>query len=175
MTITINGSGTITGVSAGGLPSGTVTQATLATPVAGTGPAFSAYLAANQSLTASTFTKVTINTEEFDTASCFNNTGSTVGGIPAYAFLPNVAGYYQVNGLAYPATTVTAITCAIYKNGTSFKAGWGTSTSGVVSALIYLNGSTDYIECYSYLTGVTPSLSGNSSLTFFQASLVRSA
>ena len=50
MTITINGSGTITGVSAGGLPSGTVTQATLATPVAGTGPAFSATMSANQAV-----------------------------------------------------------------------------------------------------------------------------
>jgi hypothetical protein len=175
MAITINGSGTVTGITAGGLPDAIITQPELATGVAGTGPAFSAYLGSNQSLTASTFTKVTMNTEEFDTASCFNNTGSTVGGIPAYAFLPNVAGYYQVNGLVYPATAVTAITCAIYKNGASFKAGWGTSTSGVVSALIYLNGSTDYIECYSYLTGVTPSLSGSSSLTFFQASFVRAA
>jgi len=43
MSMVINGSGTITGLSAGGLPSATVTQATLATPIAGTGPAFSAY------------------------------------------------------------------------------------------------------------------------------------
>lgn len=172
------------GASSGGsvelVPTNTASNFTVTIPaktgtMAMDGPAFSAYLGSNQSLTASTFTKVTMNTEEFDTASCFNNTGSTVGGIPAYAFLPNVAGYYQVNGLAYPATTVTAITCAIYKNGTSFKAGWGTSTSGVVSALIYLNGTTDYIECYSYLTGTTPSLSGSSSLTFFQASMVRGA
>jgi hypothetical protein len=152
-----------------------VTQAKLAANVAGNGPAFSAYLLANQAVTTNTFTKVTINTEEFDTASCFNNTGSTVGGIPAYAFQPNVAGYYQVNGANYPATTVVGINIYIYKNGIAIKGGWGTTASTVTSALIYMNGSTDYIESYTYLQGTTPSLLGASQLTFFQAYLVRSA
>jgi|APGre2960657404_1045060.scaffolds.fasta_scaffold21882_2 hypothetical protein len=174
MTITINGSGTVTGITAGGLPDAIITQPELATGVAGTGPAFSAYLSANQSMTVNTFTKVTIDTEEFDTASCFNNTGSTVGGIPAYAFRPNVAGYYQVNGGNYPASSVVVINIYIYKNGSAIKGSWGTSTSAVASALIYMNGSTDYIESYSYMSGTTPSLLGVAALTFFQAYLARS-
>lgn len=175
MTITINGSGTVTGIIAGGLPDAIITQPELATGVAGTGPAFSAYVSASQSMTQNTFTKVPHNTKEFDTASCFNNTGSTVGGIPAYAFKPNVAGYYQVSAVNYPATTVTAVLCAIYKNGSSFKTVWATTASGSVSALIYMNGSTDYLESYTYLQGVTPSIYGSADLTFFQANLVRSA
>jgi len=165
----------ISTIGTAGLEAAGVSQAKLATGVAGTGPAFSAYLSANQSMTQNVFTKVAIDTEEFDTASCFNNTGSTVGGIPAYAFKPTVAGYYQVNATNYAYTTVTGIVCYIYKNGTAIKGGWGTTASAVASALIYMNGSTDYIESYSYLNGITPSLYGYVSLTFFQANLVRSA
>lgn len=40
MTMVINGSGTITGLTAGGLPDATIVQADLATGVAGTGPLF---------------------------------------------------------------------------------------------------------------------------------------
>jgi len=77
---------------------GAVTQSKLGSNVAGTGPAFSAYQnTATVSISVGTWTVVPYNTEEFDTASCFNNTGSTVGSTPAYAFLPNVAGYYQVS------------------------------------------------------------------------------
>jgi hypothetical protein len=133
----------------------------------GNGPAFSAYLLADQSMTANTFTKVTINTEEFDTNSNFNTSN--------YRFTPTVAGYYQINAAVYPASAVTGINCSIYKNGTGFKSGWGTTASAVVSALIYMNGSTDYLELYTYLQGTTPSCYGNSSLTFFNGCLIRSA
>jgi len=61
-------------------------------------PRFSAYLSANQSISNSTETKISLNTEVFDEGGCFNNTGSTVtlNGIstPAYSFAPNVAGTY---------------------------------------------------------------------------------
>jgi hypothetical protein len=53
------------------------------------GPAFSAYSSGVVSLPASTFTKIPIDTEEFDTANCFNTS--------TYRFTPTVAGYYQVN------------------------------------------------------------------------------
>jgi hypothetical protein len=42
-------------------------------------------------ITSNTFTKVQINTEEFDTNSNFDSTTN-------YRFTPTVAGYYQVNG-----------------------------------------------------------------------------
>jgi hypothetical protein len=181
MAITINGTGTITGISAGGLPSATVTQATLATPVAGTGPAFSAYLGSNQSISTGVFTKLQANTEEFDTASCFNNTGSTVGSIPAYAFLPNVAGYYQCDGRLESNINGTNTFITIYKNGSEFKRGeakvfsFNAGTGSNIFTLIYLNGTTDYIEFYGYLIGTSPVIVSGAVNTYVQAVLVRSA
>jgi hypothetical protein len=124
------------------------------------GPAFSAYLSANQTVTSGTTTLLTLNTELFDTASCFNNTGSTVGGIPAYAFLPNVAGYYQVN-FAVGATAGTTLTYAgsyIFKNGSGISRNLGAAYSGtngdtMGSRLVYMNGTTDYLQFYGQAAG----------------------
>ena len=162
-----SGSVTLNTVAVAGTNTATFPAATGTVMVSGNMPAFSAYLLADQSMTANTFTKVTINTKEFDTNSNFNTS--------TYRFTPTVAGYYEVNSAVYPASTVTGIYCGIYKNGSAFKAAWGTTASAAVSVLIYMNGSTDYLELYTYLQGATPSLLGNSNLTFFQACLVRSA
>jgi hypothetical protein len=141
------------------------------------GPAFSAYVGSNQSVSNSTFTKVAINTEEFDTASCFDTS--------TYRFTPNVAGYYQVSGIVSVGTSaITAGLSAIYKNGSRYKD--GSSLGGIsgssftflasqVSALIYMNGTTDYIELYAYVVATTPIFFGGISSTSFQASMVRSA
>jgi len=123
------------------------------------GPAFSASNTGSQSITGGVATKVILQTEEFDTASCFNNTGSTVGGIPAYAFLPNVAGYYQLNGITYISATTSSqsVLAIIYKNGSAYQAGGFQSLSsplnnggGQVASVVYLNGTTDYVELYAY-------------------------
>lgn len=170
MTMTINGSGTITGLSAGGLPSATVTQTTLATPIAGTGPAFSAYPSGNQSITASTFTKVQYNTEEFDTNSNYDSATN-------YRFTPTVAGYYSFTAAISVGTSVTRAIISFYKNGSAFKQfdmNYAVNNYGG-AALIYLNGSTDYVELYAYLVGTTPSLGTGPTSAFFQASLVRAA
>jgi hypothetical protein len=137
-----------------------VTQAKLATGVAGTGPAFSVYSNANQAgLTSNTSVRIAFNVKEFDTSSRFNNTAGTVGGIPAYAFLPNVAGYYQINLCVYitPDTASTDLIQPILtKNGASVAQGnlsAYASTLGFVSNmsyLIYLNGSTDYLEFFAF-------------------------
>lgn len=141
-------------------------------------PAFSAYInASTQSLSLATWTKLTFNAEEFDTASCFDTSN--------YRFTPNVAGYYQVNLSMYFDYTGSQFTNAagsIYKNGSAFKnvsqQGWGGYGTGIVSGLIYMNGTTDYLEGYAYISGGSgPSILSNSSsnITFFQASLARSA
>jgi hypothetical protein len=182
MTITINGSGTVTGITAGGLPDAIITQPELATGVAGTGPAFSAYIAANQSATGSAQI-ITYNTEAYDTASCFNNTGSTVGGIPAYSFLPNVAGYYQVNHTLPAFDTVSGASYVnyIYKNGSSYTLtalpiNSGSSTVGTTtSQVIYLNGTTDSIQAYGRFVGTAPVFFGGATGSYFSAALVRGA
>ena len=51
-------------------------------------PAFSAYVAAAQTITSSSYTKVNFDTEEFDIGSCYDTT--------LKRWTPNKAGYYQV-------------------------------------------------------------------------------
>jgi hypothetical protein len=156
--------------------SGAVTQAKLGTNVAGNGPAFSAYAdATTQTLTTATYTKILFQTEEFDTN---NNFASS-------RFTPTVAGYYQITSqLLFPALAGLTCLVAIYKNGVDFKEGTrtaiaATASGGVfVSALVYCNGSTDYIEIYGQQSsGTNQNLAGtnNQFLNYFQGVLVRGA
>jgi len=145
-------------------------------------PTFSAYPSSTFTISSSTFTIVPCNTEEFDTNTNFNNTGSTVGGIPAYSFLPTVAGYYQISGCwsLGSATTFTRSLSAIYKNGSLIKQGLdvnGTAATGSnVSAIVYLNGTTDYVGLYIFLTGTgTLTINAGPGSTYFQAAMIRSA
>jgi len=160
----------------------TLTLPALTATVAIDGPAFSAYIAANQTATGSVQI-ITYNTEVYDTASCFNNTGSTVGGIPAYSFLPNVAGYYQVNHtlLAFDTVSGSSYLNYIYKNGSSYTLTalpivTGSSTAGTTtSQVIYLNGTTDSIQAYGRFAGTAPVFFGGATASYFSAALVRGA
>jgi hypothetical protein len=134
------------------------------------GPAFSAYLSTAQTLTGGVTTKVTCQTEEFDTNSNYDNATN-------YRFTPTVAGYYQVNGSVRANSAYTTGIVHIYKNGSIFKTGNVIQSDGaqfIVSALVYFNGSTDYVELYvMFVTG--QNLSAQLYDTYFQASMVRSA
>ena len=176
MPISINGTGTITGLTAGGLPASSITTTSIAdsavTPVKTTGgPAFSAYQSSAQTLTASTANKVQLQSEEFDTANCFDSTTN-------YRFTPNVAGYYQVSfAVRSDAASLTALHTYVYKNGVIFKGAQFTNSGlsafmSSSSALIYLNGSTDYIELWCY-SGLAVTLAASLSNTYFQAILIR--
>lgn len=124
-------------------------------------PAFSVYRGtSDQSITASTNTKVQLNIKEFDTANAFDSTTN-------YRFTPLVAGYYQISGqVEANGTSVTRSFCVIYKNGSIYKIGNdGVQTSAyksVISALVYLNGSTDYIELYGWINGTSPAFYNSS-------------
>jgi len=114
------------------------------------GPAFSAYRNTSQSFSNTTYTKVTLNAEEFDTDSCFDSSTN-------YRFTPTVAGYYVITGNVNLGTAGGGVGKAIiYKNGTYYKFGGsapfnsGTDTNAHVSAVLYLNGSTDYVELYTW-------------------------
>jgi hypothetical protein len=141
---------------------------TVAAPkgVGGT-PAFSAYPSGNQSISNNTYTKILFQTEEFDTNNNFSSS----------TFTPTVAGYYQVNLSIYPNTSVTLVESSIYKNGTVAKRSFFTGANGmaITSALIYMNGTTDYLDGYAFISGTTPVVASTQSLTYFQASLVRGA
>ena len=135
--------------------------------VSGNMPAFSAYQSSAQTLSTATFTKILYQTEEFDTNSNFASS----------TFTPTVAGYYQVVGAVQFGS---ATTCAvrIYKNGSNLKQVFNSITSSVSTgsgtALIYMNGSTDYVEIFAYL-GTGQALTADVTTTYFQASMVRAA
>ena len=154
----------------------TIPSVTGTAMVSGNMPAFSAYLNSNQTVSNTTFTKLQASVEEFDTASCYDTSN--------YRFTPNVAGYYQVNGsINITSTNNEEALCVIYKNGSAAKwgnyasrASFATDQSSIVSALIYLNGTTDYIELYGYIRGTgTLQFIGTQPRTFFQAVMVRGA
>jgi hypothetical protein len=137
------------------------------------GPAVYASATGTQNISNNTYTKIQFNTETFDTNSCFDNSTN-------YRFTPNVAGYYLVT-ISYDSGASSAITSvwgAIYKNGTLYGAVANQSNlanagvGGYVNALVYCNGSTDYIEGYQLTnTSSQGRINGN----VFYAYMVRAA
>ena len=137
-------------------------------------PAFSAYSSSSLSVSSATWTKLQINTKEFDTNNCFNTS--------TYRFTPNVAGYYHFTGQYDIATgSPTRAIIAVRKNDDTTRANGndiGLSTGNlsngagmVVSKIWYMNGSTDYVELFCFLTGgATVDLNA-----YFQGLMVRSA
>lgn len=156
--------------------SGTITQAKLATGVAGTGPAFMATRSVNQTITTSTFTKVQFDTEAFDTAGNYDNATN-------YRFTPLVAGYYAVNAFIATGAGVdgTLLIVHIYKNGSAYAKAEGRfrSTNELsfgVSTLVSMNGSTDYLEVFVFQnTGGNMSVNNSATGTYFNASMARAA
>ena len=141
ITIT-NGAGSITIASSGGSSSG---------------PTFSAYASSSQTISLATNTKVTLDTENFDTD---NNFASS-------RFTPTVAGYYQINAKIRGTSTssgMSLLLVAIYKNGSSYTSTQFNTNAPVynqecgMSTIVYCNGTTDYIELYGAIYGTgTPS------------------
>ena len=136
------------------------------------GPAFRAYhTGSSQSITNSVFTKIQFNAETFDTNSAYDSSTN-------YRFTPQVAGYYAISvavyfGLPYNSDYRIA---AIYKNGSVYSSGYGGATAGsaVTTDVVYLNGSTDYVEGYVYIT-TDGSIASSTTDAHFSGSLVRAA
>ena len=156
----------------GGTTIATISSTGITTQVGA--PAFSAYLNSAQTVTGGTFTKATLDVEEFDTNSNFASS----------RFTPTIAGYYQINTLLRLVTTASLsnITNSIYKNGAEYKR---VQFNGVTftadinlsnSCVVYLNGSTDYVELYGFTSGSgTLSFGGGISATSMSGALIRSA
>jgi hypothetical protein len=139
-------------------------------------PVFSAYSTAYTSLPNGAWTKISFDTKEFDTANCYSTSTNI--------FTPTVAGYYQINAscsVNAPGNQFnTGI--AIYKNNSSFKQGnfVSNNTNGaresVVAAIIYFNGSTDYVDIRVYQDqGSTQQTYFGQNNSYFQGCLIRGA
>jgi hypothetical protein len=132
------------------------------------GPAFGAYQSASQVVSGGIYTKVVFQSEEFDTDNAFDS-------VSLSRFKPAVPGYYQING-GVVCTSSTQILAVIYKNGAVHKFGinYQGGVTSTVSSLVYLNGTTDYLEMYVYI-GAGQGLSANAQSTYFNGALVRPA
>lgn len=171
-----SGTVTLTVPSAAGTNTATLPAATGTVMVSGNQPAFSAYGTTDQVISANTDTKVVLNNEHFDTAGAFDSTTN-------YRFTPQVAGYYQFSGEVecYSTTTLGILEIKIYKNGTEYSRNTIGSVSGVeafmsTNRLIYLNGTTDYIELYARCSSAgTITLYGSAVYKYLTGVLVRAA
>ena len=151
----------------------------------GAAPAFYAYLGSQQSISANTNTKIALSSELFDTSNCFDSSTN-------YRFTPTVAGYYQILGNARIISSAASNKVLhIYKNGNQFiSSDTYAGTSGnlsqymsfTTSGLVYLNGSTDYLELWGYSNGSSVSFDGGGGgantapwQTFMSGFLARSA
>jgi len=129
-------------------------------------PAFEAYLSSNQNLSNDTVTKISFDTEVFDSDGCYDNTTN-------YRFTPTVAGKYKLYTVIYydSVTNGTEILINFDKNGsqvTQFKINTKDGVkSYYTSTIVTANGSTDYFEVDSrHNSGVTEPVVGNASIKF---------
>ena len=120
-------------------------------------PAFFAHLSAEQVVSSATFTKLQANTEIMDVGGYYDNSTN-------YRYTPLVAGKYFVFGAIHlDATGGNYVDgqVEVRKNGTkvNYIAGRtntsvnrGTEFTQTVSGIIDMNGSSDYIELWGYLS-----------------------
>ncbi len=138
-------------------------------------PAFEAYLSSDQSISDATNAKVQFDTEVLDTDNCYDNSTN-------YRFTPTVAGKYfiytNIRCSSSSSSQLRNIFNHIYKNGSSYKATKFDPKDDQFnqinipnSAIIDMNGSSDYIEIFGYVdvTSGTPGFDTGTKATFFGA------
>jgi len=108
----------------------------------------SAYIGSAQSIPSNTVTVLNFDTATFDTDSVLDDTG--------HKFTPTTAGYYEISlCVTQPDTDATLMLANIKKNDTyvaDFRAPAGTSSevAAACNAIVYMNGTTDYIQAYAW-------------------------
>ena len=128
-------------------------------------PYFFAYRGTSeQSIANGALTIIQFNAELYDSGSCFD-TGT-------YKFTPNVAGKYWINATVRMGTATDATSCQIeiFKNTSTFSRINENNfhyTSILSSAIIDMNGSSDYIQAKIYQdTGGAANIQYNSDSTY---------
>tara|TARA_R110000803_G_scaffold2767_1_gene9531 strand:+ start:727 stop:1287 length:561 start_codon:yes stop_codon:yes gene_type:complete len=156
------------------LPDETGTVLTSASPVISQkgAPAFSAYSGTTQSIGLQTYIKVLFPTERFDTTSAYDTATSR--------FQPNIEGYYQISSSVFTQNTNSLSVLRIFKTGAllqELSRNYAGTLAGTLtgSALVYLNGSTDYVEIYIYTGAATTVGASDEALVNFQGILVAAA
>ena len=139
-------------------------------------PAFRAYRATSQSISDNTSTKVQIDTEDFDTDNCYDNSTN-------YRFTPTVAGKYfvyaQVNCSSSTSEDIHFALALIKKNGSEIarnnvdphNGSKANQTYNYFATVVDLNGSSDYLEVFGTIdtSSGTPSFGDGTNQTYFGA------
>ncbi len=138
-----------------------------AAPATSTFPAFSATPNATLTPSASTDTKVLFQTETFDSDGTFASS----------TFTPNKAGYYQIN-CNLLCNNNGRVILYLYKNGSVYTRlvdhNSATLLTAMGSCLVSMNGTTDYLEMYIYMTGATRTVDSGISVSQFNGVGIRS-
>ena len=124
-------------------------------PANASNPAFRVYRSADQTgISDASITKVQFDAEEFDVGGYYDNSTN-------YRYTPLIAGYYFfVSVIQVAGTGIDQITNNLQKNGTAISwntimnsdSGAGYSGSSVMnSSLLFMNGSTDYVESHIFV------------------------
>lgn len=134
-------------------------------------PNFQVQLTANQAVTSGVASKCLFDTVVFDPSAAWS--------VANHRWTPQTAGKYLVHGNAFGGgTTLTRTTVLIYKNGSPLAACGNDQPSGGnfmgtgVSALVPMNGTTDFLEIFVNVTAsASPVIIGNTTQlnTFFEA------
>jgi len=167
------GSGTIT-LGASGEKITTASGAEFSAVTGHNYPAFlSNGVSSTQNLTDGVATKVAMDTEVFDTDSCYDTS--------TYRFTPNVAGKYFCYGfLRFGRTnsnTTGGAQIMLYKNGSNgaqvelYANGTFNLMGSHISTIFEMNGTSDYLELYVYhdVTSGTPKIDTGSNKNHFGA------
>ena len=136
-------------------------------------PAFLARLGSTQTISSSTYTKASIDTEVYDTDGNYDNSTN-------YRFTPTTAGKYFVYGAIYHNWTTnwgSQQRAAIYKNGSSIAEWWngqnGTASGQYgtlyIATSVDMNGSSDYLELFGFSNASGPEFTSGIDRTYFGA------
>ncbi len=127
----------------------------------------------DQTLPTSTYTKLTWNTKAIDTYNSFDLANGR--------FTPTVAGNYLIHlavGCNNATQAANACVASIIRNGTKVSQQVNRAAEFDVTAnatvIVYLNGTTDYVEATAYNEATTASITGTTSYTYFEGSLLAS-
>ena len=136
------------------------------------GRGFSAYLSTEPYIETGTFTTVLFANEDFDTDSKYDTTTGK--------YTPQVAGYYSfsANVVFKNVDAGKKYITYLQKNATGIAVARGVSggsdfCGGCVSKIVYMNGSTDYVQvqCY-HNNGVTTQISNAAGMCVFSGWLL---
>ena len=157
------------GITSNELAASSVTQTKIGTNVAGSGPAFRAWSSNATAVASGSYTKLLFDSESYDTNGNFSSS----------RFTPTIAGYYLITAqVSWPSGPTNGV-LAIYKNNTVATEGSESAVSTIrnnIIDIIYMNGSSDYIEIYGRQnSGSARATSNLEKDTFVSGCLIRSA